>query len=450
MSSEFERLLRKGQAALPEPEAGVTRRARQKALAAILRRRRLRLRSPLTLAAALAAAVGVGIGVGALVTPSSTAAPRAMGLGFLPEQGWSVHQAGTRATVARPASAIATNVSIHPDDFVHGRPDPSQLPYTTLLRLPRNGVVIVADFTLLREHSVFTGQLFRPRELPLKLRDASPLDQFGTQIRPRRPLGQYQLRAAVNGYAVDLAFYFGTARPSQALLASAQRQLERLVVERPQARPRVQPPRTLAAVTSAPAGSTAARLIDRTFRCNLGIVAGTPKIEVSAAAGTRARGNRRFDRLAQATVITFPENNFREADSLNVAGMTAGWPPPVSVPTGGGMGISLDQCTPVVASVPLRTRGLNGGRIDSFEDTYECFPLTRRILLRTRSLFRRPTNLRLRRGPAGERDLATVGRITEGVIAARTANGKPILYTQIFESGKARLFTEPDCVPDPT
>jgi hypothetical protein len=449
MPSEFERLLREAQEALPKPDDRATRRAREKALAAIFRRRRLRLRSPLTLAAALAAAVGIGIAAGALLTPSSTAAPRAMGLGFLPEQGWNVHQAGTRASVAQPASAIATNVPLLPEDLVDGRPDPSQLPYATLLRLPRNGVVIVADFTLLREHLPYTSPLFRPRELPLKLSDARPLDQFGTQIRPRQPLGQYQLRAAVNGFAVDLAFYFGTTDPSRALLAAAQRQLERLVVEPPEARaPRVQPPRTLAAAQSAPAVSAAARVIDRTFRCNLGVVAGTPKIEVSGAAGARA--GRRFDRLAQATVITFPENNFREEDSLYVAGITAGWPPPVSVPTGGGLGISLDQCTPVVASVPLTTRGLTGGRIDNFEDTYECFPVTRRMLLRTRAVFRRPTNLRLRRGPAGERDLATVGRITEGVIAARTATGRPLYYAQIFESGKARMFTHPDCVPDQT
>jgi hypothetical protein len=446
MPSEFERLLRQAQEALPQPDHEVTRRARDKALAAVLRRGRFRLRYPLTLAAALAAAVALGIGVGALVTPSGSAAEGPTGLGFLPEQGWSVHQAGTRATVARPASAIATNVSIHPDDFVDGRPDPSQLPYSTLLRLPRNGVVIVADFTLLREHSVYTSPLFRPRELPLNLRDARPLDQFGTQIRPRRPLGQYQLRAAVNGYAVDLAVYFGTPRPSRALLASAQRQLERLVVEPPEARPRVQPPRTLAAAQSAPAVSAAARVIDRTFRCNIGVVAGTPKIEVSAAAGARA--GRRFDRLAQATIITFPENNFNEAESLYIGGITAGWPPPVSVPGGGGMTISLDQCTPVVASVPLTTRGLRGGAVDSFEDTYECFPTSRRILLRTRAVFRKPTNLRL--NVRDGRSLGTIGRIREGAIAARQPNGKPIFYAHILESGKARLFIEPDCVPDST
>lgn len=446
MSSEFERLLRQAQEALPKPDAGVTRRARGKALAAIVHRRRYRLRSSLALAAALAAAVGIGIGVGALVTPSGSAAASATGLGFLPAQGWSVYQAGTRATVTRPASALATNVPLDPEDFVNGRPDPSQLPYSTLLRLPRSGVVVVADFTLLREHSVFTGKLYRPKKLPLNLSDAAPDDEYGTQIRPRRPLGQYQLRAAVKGYAVDLRFYFGSARPSRALLTSAQRQLERLVVQPAEASPRIDPPRVLATGPSVPAGSAAARVIDRTFRCNLGVVAGTPKIEVSAAAGIRA--NRRFTRLAQAGIITFPENNFNEADSLHVAGMTAGWPPPVSVRTGGGLSISLDTCTPVVASVPLRPRGLSGGPVDGFEDTYECFPLQKRILVRTRAVFRKPTNLRFDR--RGGRSLMTIGRITEGAIVAATPRGRPIFYAQIFESGKARMFTDADCVPDAT
>ena len=391
MSSEFERLLKQAQKALPQPDSEPTRRAREKALAAVLHRRRLRLRSPLTLAASLLVAVGFGVAVGALATPSGSAAPAATGLGFLPEQGWSVFQDGTRATVARPASAIATNVPLNPEDFVDGRPDPSQLPYSTLLELPRSGIVIVADFTLLREHSVFTGEAFHPRKLPLNLRDAAPEDQFGAEIRPRRPLGQYQLRAAIEGYAVDLRLYFGTARPSQALLASAQRQLERLVVERAEARPQVEPPRALAAAPSVPVGSAAAKVIDRTFRCAIGFLAGTPKLEVSVAAGLRVKG--RFTRLAQASIYTTEDNNFRETDSLTVAGVTAGWPPPQGI-TSGGLSISLDQCTPIVASVPLTTRGLKSAPIDAFEDKYECFPTQKTILVRTRAVFRRPTNLR--------------------------------------------------------
>jgi hypothetical protein len=445
MPSEFERLLRQAKDVLPKPDDGSTLRAREKALAMVTRRRRFRYLSPLALAAGFLVAVGLGVAVGTLATPCGSAADAPTGLGFLPAEGWSVYQAGTKATVARPASAIATNVPMDPEDFVDGRPDPSQLPYSTLLKLPRSGVVMVADFTLLREHSALTGDLFRPRKLPLDLGDAAPEDEYGTQLRPRRPLGQYQLRAAIEGYAVDLRLYFGSARPSRTLLTSAQRQLERLVVEPAATRPRVEPPRVLAAGPSVATGSAAARLIDRTFRCNVGLQAGVPKIEVGVAAG--ARSGRRFKWLAQATIITFEDNNFNEAESLHVAGMTAGWPPPATIPRGGAMAISLDQCTPVVASVPLTTRGLSGGPVDAFEDTYECFP-TRRILVRTRAVFRRPTNLRFDR--RGGRSLGTVGRITKGTLAARTPSGRPIFYAQVFESGKARLFTDVDCVPDQT
>jgi hypothetical protein len=444
MPPEFERLLRQAKDVLPKPDDRSTRRAREKALATVMRRRRMRYLSPLGLAAGFLVAVGLGVAVGALATPSGSAADGPSGLGFLPAEGWSVYQAGTKASVARPASAIAANVPLDREDFVDGRPDPSQLPYSTLLRLPRNGVVIVADFTLLQEHSGLTEELFQPRKLPLDLGDAAPEDEYGTQIRPGRPLGQYQLRAAIEGYAVDLRLYFGTARPSRALLASAQRQLERLVVESAETRPRVEPPRRLAAGPSVPAGSAAARVIDRTFRCNVGFQAGVPKIEVEVAGGARVRG--RLTRLAQATINTFEANNFKEEDTLLVAGMTAGWPPPTGL-TSGGMSISLDQCTPVLASVPFTTRGLNGGVVDAFEDVYECFP-TRRILVRTRAVFRKPTNLRFDR--RGGRSLGTVGRIMKGDIAVRTPSGRPIFYAQVLDSGKARMFTDLDCVPDPT
>jgi hypothetical protein len=444
MSSEFERLLRQAQEALPEPDPEVTRGAREKALAAIVRRRRLRLRSPLALAAALAVALGLGIGVGALATPSGSAADGPTGLGFLPEESWSVYQAGTRATFARPASAIATNVPLNPEDFVDGRPDPSQLPYSTLLALPRNGVVIVADFTLLREHSVFTGKLFRSQKLPLNLRDAAPDDEYGTQIRPRRPLGQYQLRAAVKGYAVDLRFYFGTARPSRALVGATQRQLDRLVVAPAEEDARPEPPRALAYQPTATSGGAAARIIDRTLRCVLSESGGIPKVEVSVAAGLRQ--NTRFQRMAQATFTTFDQTQFGEDHYLQVAGFTAGWPPPQGIRSG-GLSISLERCTPTVGRPALTSRGLVGGPVDAFEDKYECFP-PKTILIRMRAVFRRPTSLRIDR--RGERSLAANARITKGSIVAQTQRGKRIAYAEVFESGKARLFTAPDCVPDPT
>lgn len=223
MSSELERLLRQARESLPGPDEAATRRARERALAGLRGRRRFRRRSALALGAALLAAIGVGVGIGALVVPSGSAAPAPVGLGFLPERGWEVAQNGGDGTPLRPALAVAANVPLSPDD------DPDGLPYSTLLTLPPNGVVIVVEFTSLGEH-LGSSTLVPVRKLPLRVRDAVPHIEWSAQVRPERPLGQYQLRAAVKGYAVDVQIYFGTRRPSPALLASAQRQLDRLVV----------------------------------------------------------------------------------------------------------------------------------------------------------------------------------------------------------------------------
>jgi hypothetical protein len=74
------------------------------------------------------------------------------------------------------------------------------------------------------------GPLFPYRGLPLRVSDATPYIQSGTQIRPQRPLGQFQLRAGVNDHLVDLQLYFGTPHPSEARMEEAQSQLDGLIV----------------------------------------------------------------------------------------------------------------------------------------------------------------------------------------------------------------------------
>src|SRR3954470_17451616 len=111
MPSDFDKLLREARRALPLPDELVTQRARGRALAAV-RRRRLRRPAAVILAAAL---VALGARIGALLTPSGTAAPEPIGLGFLPATGWSVLQNGGDGTAVRPAVAIAANVPLSPD-----------------------------------------------------------------------------------------------------------------------------------------------------------------------------------------------------------------------------------------------------------------------------------------------------------------------------------------------
>jgi hypothetical protein len=220
MSSDFDRLLRDARRALPAPDELTTQRARDRALAAV-RRRRLRRPAAAILAAAL---VALGVAIGALLSPSGSAAPAPTGLGFLPARGWSVLQNGGDGTPVRPAVAIAANVELSPDD------DPDGLPLSTLETLSPDGVVIVTSF-IARGDEVYFDRYFPARRLPLRAADATRGIDFGAEVRPDRPLGQYQLRAAVNGHNLDVNLYFGRASPTPALLAAAQQQLDRLVVQ---------------------------------------------------------------------------------------------------------------------------------------------------------------------------------------------------------------------------
>ena len=75
-----------------------------------------------------------------------------------------------------------------------------------------------------------TNPVYPKVELPLRLRNGVPWVQWGAQVRPDQPLAQYQLRASIRAYNVDVYVYFGTSRPSKSQFDDAQRQLDGLVV----------------------------------------------------------------------------------------------------------------------------------------------------------------------------------------------------------------------------
>jgi hypothetical protein len=153
------------------------------------RRRRVRARWAVAIGAvALLIGSGLGFSLGSSVTPSGTASRNVVGFGFLPDPGWKVVQtAGARpgtTTAVASRDGIALSVRSTP------RGDPAE------------------DVT------------YPSRELPLQVADG------------RRPAGdptQLQLRAGVGGYNVDARISFQRS-PTSAMLATAQRQLNRLVV----------------------------------------------------------------------------------------------------------------------------------------------------------------------------------------------------------------------------
>ena len=105
--------------------------------------------------------------------------------------------------------------------------------------------------------------------------------------------------------------------------------------------------------------------------------------------------------------------------------------------------LSAKQCKSTSRRVALSSRGLEGGRASPLGDRFECYP-PRTILVRARAVFPSPT--RLRRDRSGR--LVTSVGLRQASFAATTLSGKPLVYAEASDSGRARLFTARGCVPD--
>jgi hypothetical protein len=396
---------------------------------------------------ALVVGSALGFGLGTLA-PSGTAASGAAGVGFVPSSGWRVLQSGGDATPLRPALAIASNVRLDPEDDARGIRTSSGLPYATLLGLPVRGVVIVATFTV--PNADTPDPSYPKASLPLELRDASPIGLNSTQIRPARPLGEYELRAHVNHRDVLVHFYFGRATPSDAMLTAAQRQLDGLVVAPTrniaQVARRALPDRPEA--TTAPTSSVApsaggATVIDRTLTCSTGFGKGVRNVELLARSAFRNTSGK-LDGLGQVVVATpgNPVPNRPQTFAPTLAGATAGWPAPPPLRSG-ALGFSPKLCKSARATVRLSSRGLGrGGEASVFGEDVTC-PTPGKVVIRVRATFLEPARLVL----SDKKDYFSAdARIKRAQIAVRTPDGKPIAFGEVLDSGKATLWTAGRCV----
>jgi hypothetical protein len=434
---DLERRLREARGTLPEPDASSTERARAEAVRAV-RRRRPRRRA-LALVGTIAATLVLGIGVGSLVAPSTTASDGPAGLGFLPVDGWYVLQAGTDATPTHPAIAIASNVPLRTGD---GR---SIVPYETLSHLPENGIVIVANFTGRVEEVSYYGPYptsapFRHGNTRLVAGKATPI-RYASQVRPEEPLGQYQLLAEVNGYAVDVHIYYGVPTPPAAQVAEAQRQLAEIVVRAPRTRK----------PAAAAAPSSPATTYDRTFSCAVLQNGGIYEVEARGHSGIREAG-KRWKTLPFAVAATGNTGSAATQLDNSLAWITAGSPStttiieegsdfPLSVASVGTVAVNLRQCKAARVRVPLSPRGLRGGAAGQLGEVYDC-ESTRRVLIHVRARLSTGT-LKQSRG-----FLRASAPVTQASLAMRTANGKPLMYATTSANGIARLFTARSCLPD--
>lgn len=442
MSSELERLLRQGRDLLPEPDGEATERTREKALGAVKPRRPRRLRALAMVGAAVAVAAGLGTLVGATLTPSGEAAKVPVGFGFLPEDGWLVYQSGARATPDHPALAVASNRPLESEDVVGGLAEPSALPYASLLDLPARGIVLVATFSGRGEKSY--DKLFSAQELPLQLADGSPYVDSGTQVRPAEPLGQLQVRGAVNGYNVDLTAYFGVPRPSPELLAEAQRQVNRLVVSSSKEAERAQ-----RAVGTTRAAST--KVVEKVLVCPTAMAGGLYGIEARAHAGVR-QGASEWAQLPFAVVDTgnsAGRSNDPELLANSFAWVTAGRPSSITtmeaewrktpVRGAGTLGLNASMCKASRARVSLSPGGLRGAVAGPITGRVFCEG-SRRVVVRVRATLEAPARLTASRGV-----LRTQATVRDAQIGVETSKGVKLVYADVRDTGTARLFTARSC-----
>jgi hypothetical protein len=448
MSSEhdLERLVREARETLPEPDSDATESARERAHAAARRRRPRRVRTAALIGACALLAVALGVGI-ALVAPSGTASRGPVGLGFVPAPGWYAFQTGGQNGDLFQTVAVASNVPLAPEDQVASAADSSGLPYTTLLGLKEDGIVIVATFSRMTP-SPFTAQTEHDLELPLRMRDAAPL-RYGTQLRPEEPLAQYEIRGLLKRHLVDVFVYFGAPKPSRAQLDEADRQLGEVVVRRISGDPK--PERKEPEVSSS--GSVPV-VLDRTVACAPALIGGVRQIDAIARAGSGRRGAT-WASPALASVRTTVSGSALTAVDDNLVWVAAGVPsaeaevlsvglPGVSFPlrSWGTLGVNARLCRTSAKRIPLSRKGLSGGPVGVFDDRWDCAG-GKRLLIRVRAVVQSTARLGSYRG-----FLRTTVPVESGTVVIATSAGKPLSYAEVSASGKSRLLVAPSCSPD--
>jgi hypothetical protein len=278
-------------------------------------------------------------------------------------------------------------------------------------------------------------------ELPLRLRDGVPYLQWGAQVRPDQPLAQYQLRARIGGYDVDVVAYFGTSHPSGALLDMAQRQLDGLVVRS------ARPAATAPARQAIPAVASLS-VIDRTYSCKTVMLGGLFQLITHAHAGTRAGDAWSKTAYVSAASGAWQDWNGlrRSSPSNSLAWITAGVPTKAttagdgyevfSVLDGGTLGVNTSLCRPSAAKVALSHPSLRRSAVGREMVTFKC-DAPQSLLVRLRATVAGTSALRQR----ARVFVATNAPVREGKLAVLTPAGKPIMYAEVTQSGKARLFT---------
>jgi hypothetical protein len=178
-----------------------------------------------------------------------------------------------------------------------------------------------------------------------------------------------------------------------------------------------------------PASAAKVRIVDRTLRCNVPLDAGIRLVRISGQSGVKDQADpSRWFAIAGVHLTI---------DNGQLALIQAGTP---RVETGAPQVdatflLNRQACKPASARIALSPRGLGGGSLNQFVEYYEC-TMPRRILLRVRAEFRAPATLRSQGGSQ-----FSEAPLSKGYVAIQSERAKPLLYTDVVESGRARLFS---------
>jgi hypothetical protein len=113
-----------------------------------------------------------------------------------------------------------------------------------------------------------------------------------------------------------------------------------------------------------------------------------------------------------------------------------------TVQASGTIGYNRTRCTPTSVRVPLTRDGLQGGAAGPLGEERDC-ATPRRVLLRLRARLQSQSSLR-KHGDFRSTNVP----ILDARMSMRTLAGKPLLYAEVFQSGKTPLYTAGRCVRD--
>lgn len=189
-----------------------------------------------------------------------------------------------------------------------------------------------------------------------------------------------------------------------------------------------------------------ARVVDRTFACAVFVRGGVYLVDAHAHAGTHLKA--KWARLPYAGVRS---GVFSGGTGNLLAWITAGEPVAATMvdqdydtfgATFGTVGVRREGCRATNASVPLTSAGLRGGPVTQLGTKTKCFA-PKQVLVRIRAVLAGSGELR-----AG-RDYSTSHLTVQSAkLAVRLPSGKPLVYADVLESGRTRLFAARGCADE--